>query len=168
MNASEKFHASVERETGKKLKVLQSDKGREFMSLEFRRYSDKLGIRRELTVPYTPQQNGVVERKNRTVVEMTRCLLKSAGLPINYWAEAASTSVYLINRSPTQALRNKTPYEMWYGAKPAVGHLRVFGSIVFVLIPAQKHAKLDEKSEKCVLVGYCSQTKAYRLYNQAT
>lgn len=151
-----KFHMLVERQTGRKLMTLRSYRGGEFTSHVFRRYCEELGIRRELLAPYTPQQNGVVERKNRTVVEMGRCLLKSSGLPLQFWAEAVSISIYLINRSPTQALRCKTPYEVWHGKKPTVSHFKIFGCIAFALIPSHKHQKLDDKSEKHVFVGYCS------------
>lgn len=91
-------------------------------------------------------------------MEMTRSLLK---------VEIA-TPVYLINKLLTQAIQNRMPYEVWHGVKPSVGHLTMFRSIVFALILAQKHLKLNEKFEKCILLGYCSETKAYKLYNPAT
>lgn len=128
------FHALVKRQTCLKLKTLRSDRGGEFCSSEFQSYCERLGIKREFTAPYTPQQNGVVERKNRTVVEMARGLLRSRELPMRFWGEAVSTAVHLINRSPTQALQNKTPYEVWHGFKPTVSYLRIFGCIAFALI----------------------------------
>lgn len=96
---------------------------------------------------------------------MARCLLKGGGFPTKFWVEAIVTSVYLINRSPTQDMGNKTPYEVWHVEKPNVSHFRIFGCIIFALIPSQKLQKLDEKSEKCVFVGYCPESKAYRLFN---
>lgn len=87
---------------------------------------------------------------------------------MEFWAEATATSVYLINRSPTQALGVKTPYKVWHGEKPNVSHFKVFGSIVFTLILSQKLKKLDDKSVKCVMVGYFSESKAYRLFDLVT
>ena len=118
-----------------------------------------------MTAPYTPEQNGVAERKNRTVVEMARSLLKGKHLPNQFWAEAVATAVYLLNISPTKAVMNRTPFEAWYGMKPSVRHLRIFGCIAYALVNSQNHHKLDEKSEKCILIGYSLQSKAYRLYN---
>ena len=118
------------------------------MSTDFNEFCEKNGIHKELTAPYTLQQNGVVERKNRTVVEMSRSLLKGKGLPNNFWTETVSTVIYLLNISPTKAVQNQTPYEVWRGRKPRVSHLRVFGCIAYDLIKSQYHHKLDEKSEK--------------------
>ncbi|KAL0556123.1 hypothetical protein IC582_004633 [Cucumis melo] len=87
------------------------------------------------------------------------------GLSNDFWVEAISTSIYLLNISPTKAVMNKTPFEVWYGKKPNVSHLRVFGCISYALVPSQVRQKLDKKSEKCLFVGYCTQSKAYRLYN---
>lgn len=96
---------------------------------------------------------------------MARCLLKCGGLPISFWGEDVSTAIYIINRSPAHALQNKTPFEVWHGVIPSVNHLRVFGCIAFALIPVHKLHKLDEKSERCIFVGYSGESKAYRLYN---
>ncbi|KAL0536512.1 hypothetical protein IC582_025461 [Cucumis melo] len=147
------------------IKSLRSDRGGEFLSNNFNHFCKKHGIHRELTTPYTPEQNGVAERKNRTVVEMTRSMLQMKGLSNDFWAEAVSTSIYLLNISPTKAVMNKTPFEVWYGKKPNVNHLRVFCCISYALVPSQVRQKLDKKSEKCIFVGYCTQSKAYRLYN---
>lgn len=162
------FHTLVERETGRKLKIVGRDRGGEFSSLEFQKYCNGIGIKREYTAPYSPQQNGVVERKNRTVIEMSRSLLKSGKLPLNFWGEAVSTAIYLINSSPTKYLHGKTPYEAWHGVKPTISHLRVFGCLSFALITSHKLKKLEEKSVKCVFIGYSSQSKAYRLYDPLT
>lgn len=152
----QRFHVLVERQIRKKLKAIRSNRGGEFSSFCFQKYCENLGIKREFTTPYTPQQNGVVERKNKNVVEMARSLLKSRNLPIKLWGKATATTVYLINRSPTHALYNKTPFEVWHGVKPSVSHLKVFGWTAFALITSYKPHKLDEKSEKCVFVGYSS------------
>jgi transposase InsO family protein len=101
------------------------------------------GIKRQLTASYTPQQNGVAERKNRTIVEMAKSMLKGKGLPNMFWAEAVATAVYLLNRSPTKAVKKRTPYEAWSGRKPEVSHFRIFGSIAYVHIPSEKIKKFD-------------------------
>lgn len=159
------FKAFVEKQSGCVIKTLRTDRGGEFVSNEFDSYCDENGIFRELTAPYTPEQNGVAERKNRTVVEMARCMLKVKGLPNSFWAEAVATAVYLLNISPTKAVQNQTPYEAWKGRRPRVGHLRIFGSIAYVLNTSENQQKLDSKSEKCIFIGYCPKSKAYRLYN---
>lgn len=100
----------MEKQSGLSIKILRSDKGGELLNHDFSKYCDEHGIGREFTAPYTPQQNGVVERKNITVMEMARSLLKSKDLPNLFWAEAIVTSVYLINISPTSALAGMTPY----------------------------------------------------------
>jgi transposase InsO family protein len=122
-----KFKALVENQSESCIKALRTDRGGEFLSNEFNHFCEENGIRRELTAPYTPEQNGVAERKNRTVVEMARSLLKAKELPNQYWAEAVATSVYLLNISPTKAVLNQTPFEAWRGIKPSVSHLRIFG-----------------------------------------
>jgi transposase InsO family protein len=109
------------------LKALRRDRGGEFNSGSFSVFCNEYGIKHYTTTPYSPQQNGVVERRNQTVVEMARCLLKSKGVPPKFWGEAVSTSVYLLNRSSTKNVKGKTPYEAWHGRKPQVAHLRTFG-----------------------------------------
>jgi IS30 family transposase len=113
-----KIKALAETESGVRLKAFRSDRGGEFNSLEFKEYYDEQGVKHFTMAPYTPQQNGVVERRNRTVVEMARCLLKSKGLPTEFWGEAVSIAVYLLNRAPTKSLQGKTPYEAWHKKKP--------------------------------------------------
>ncbi len=108
------------------------------------------GIRYEKTIPKTPQQNGVAERLNRTLVESARSMLLDANLSKQYWAEAVSMAVYLRNRCPTKAVEGKTPYEAWYGQKPKVDHLRVFGCDAFAHIPKDERGKFDTKTRKCI------------------
>ncbi|RVW98283.1 Retrovirus-related Pol polyprotein from transposon RE1 [Vitis vinifera] len=106
-----KFKAWAENQSKCKMQVIRSDNGTEYTLEKFNKFCEDAGIEHQLTTPYTPQQNGVVERKNRTLMEMTRCLLHEKGLPKKYWAEAAHTSVFLLNRLPTKALQQKTPFE---------------------------------------------------------
>ena len=138
------------------------------MSKEFLKYCEDNGIRRQLTVPRTPQQNGVAERKNRTILEMARSMLKSKKLPKEFWAEAVACAVYISNRSPTKSVLEKTPQEAWSGRKPGVSHLRVFGSIAHAHVPDEKRSKLDDKSEKYIFIGYDANSKGYKLYNPET
>ncbi|KAE8684274.1 hypothetical protein F3Y22_tig00111146pilonHSYRG00032 [Hibiscus syriacus] len=143
-----KFKAAVERESGRKIKAMRSDRGGEFTSREFQEFCEANGIRRPMTVPRSPQQNGVAERKNRTILDMARSMLKSKKLPKEFWAEAVSCAVYLSNRSPTRSVWGKTPQEAWSGRKPGISHLRTFGSIAHVHVPDERRTKLDDKSEK--------------------
>lgn len=159
------WKALVERSMNQKLKVLRTDNGGEYVSAEFQSYLKKEGVRHELTVPKTPEQNGVAERMNRTLVESVRAMLADARLPHRFWAEALSTAVYLRNRSPTKAVKGMTPFEAWTGEKPNVEHLRVFGCAAYAHVAKDERKKLDRKSRKCVLLGYGTETKGYRLYD---
>ena len=161
----QEWKSMVERSTGHKLITLHSDNGGEYTSVEFQSYLKKEGIKHELTVPRSPEQNGVAERLNRTLVESVRSMLIGAHLPQRFWAEALSTAVYLRNRSPTKALGNLTPYEAWSGTKPSVDHLKVFGCAAYAHISKEEQQKLDLKAKKCILLGYGTDVKGYRLYN---
>ncbi|TYK01114.1 Integrase, catalytic core domain containing protein [Cucumis melo var. makuwa] len=108
-----RFKALVEKESGYYIKALRSDKGGEFTSNEFKTFCTENGIRRPMTVPFSPQQNGVFERKNRTILNMARSMLKCKKMPKEFWAQAVECAVYLSNRSPTRSLWNKTPQQAW-------------------------------------------------------
>lgn len=146
-----------------KLYRLRCDQGGEYSSNEMKNFCKQKGVRIEYTPAYTSQSNGVAERMNRTLVEKGRSLLTDAKLPKNLWGEALLTATYLTNRSITNAVENKTPYEMWYKSKPNVSKLKVFGCQTFVMIPSAKRSKYDNKSYKCVLVGYGD--SGYRLFD---
>nr|QHA33696.1 Gag-Pol polyprotein [Atrato Retro-like virus] len=161
------FHVMAERQSGKKLKTLRTDNGWEYKNAKFENVLKQLGIRHQTSTEYTPEQNGLAERINRTVVERARCMLYEAKLPKSFWAEATATAVYLINRSPTRGV-NTTPEEAWTNRKPNLAHIRVFGTHAMAHIPKQKRKKWDGKAEKCILVGYEEGTKGYRLYNVNT
>ena len=119
------------------------------------------GIRHEYTVPKTPEQNGVSERMNRTLVEMVRSMLIESQLPKKFWAEALSTACYLKNRSSDRALDGRTPYEALTGRKPNVSKLRIFGCICYAHIPKNERQKLDSKSEESVFLGYGTEVQGY-------
>lgn len=158
----------VENQSGYNIKVLRTDRGGEFVSKEFNQFCEENGIHRELTAPYTPEQNGVAERKNQTIMEMARSMLQARKVSNHFWAEAVAPSLYLLNISRTRVVMNQTPYEVWHWRKPSVSHLRVFGCVAYALINSQARQKLDGKIEKCILIGYCNQSKAYRLYNPSS
>ncbi|XP_074353008.1 uncharacterized protein LOC141692171 [Apium graveolens] len=139
------FKALAEKQSGHYLKVLRSDRGGEYTSNLFRSFCKIHGINHQLTTAYTPQQNGVAERKNRTILDMARSMVKAKHIPRTFWAEAVLCAVYLLNRCPTKSVRNKTPNEAWSGSKPSVGHLRIFGCIAYAHVPDQKRKKLDDK-----------------------
>ena len=143
---------------------IRSNNITKYTSKKFNKFCEDAGIEHQLTAPYTPQQNGVVERKNRTIMEMTRCLLHEKDLPKEFWAEAANTTVFLLNRLPSKALPGKTSFEAWYDFKPKLLNLKTFGCFCFSYIPQVKRDKLDKKSELGIFVGYRSTTKAYRIY----
>lgn len=165
LNAFKKFKTHVEKESDKQVKTLRTDHGGEFCSLDFTKYCEENVIARHLTTPYTPQQNRVVERRNRTVVEMARSLLKQMKLPLMLWGEAGRHSVYLLNRLPTRSLTGKTPYEAWKGEKPNIGHIRIFGCLAHMKVPGLHTKKLDDRSKIVVHLGREPGTKGYRLYD---
>jgi transposase InsO family protein len=133
------WQAEVENRTGRRVKVLRTDNGGEYTSRKFQDHLKTCGIRHELTIPKTPEQNGAAERLNRTLVEKTRAMLLDARLPQSFWAEALSTANYLRNRSPTSAMDGMTPHQAWYGRKPGAEHLRVFGCAACIRCPTQKN-----------------------------
>ncbi|WVZ17444.1 hypothetical protein V8G54_010426 [Vigna mungo] len=159
-----KYKKQVENESERRIKLLRTDGGGEYTSHEFEEYCCAQGITHEIIAPYTPQHNGLAERRNRTIMNMARSLLREKGVIRRLWGEAVATSVYLLNRCPTKMLPDDVPHAKWTGTKPSIKHLRIFGSLVFSHIADQKRRKLDDKGEAMVFVGYHS-TGAYKLYN---
>ncbi|KAJ0847396.1 putative RNA-directed DNA polymerase [Helianthus annuus] len=160
-----RFKAMVENETGFTIKGLRSDRGGEFTSSAFNTYCESYGIKRQLTTAFTPQQNGVAERRNKTIMNMVRCFLVDKALPKWFWSEAANWAAHVLNRCITGALEDKVPEEAWSGIKPSVDYFKVFGCIAYATIPAQLRTKLDDRSLKCLFLGVSSESKAYRLYD---
>ena len=107
----------------------------------------------------------MAERKNITIVEMARSMLKDKSLGNEFWVEAVHTSIYILNRCPTKAVLNLTPKEVWLGHKPSVSHMKVFGCIAYAHVPKEKRRKLDDKSVKCIFIGYSIETRSYRLFD---
>lgn len=168
VDAFVKYKVEVENFTGKSIKTLRSDRVGEFLARVFAEVCEQAGIKRQLTTPYTPQQNGVVERKNRTVMEMARSLLKSMSVPGRFWGEEFRHAVYLLNRLPTKILGDVTPYEAWTGRKPSLGHLKVFGCTTHAKNSAPHLKKLDDRSKAMVYFGAEVGSKAHRLFDPQT
>lgn len=161
------FKSYIENQTEKKIKVFRTDNGTEYCSNDFDNFCRKNGIQHQLTNVYTPQQNGVAERMNRSLVEKAKCLLFDANLPKKFWAEAIGMATYIINRS-IAASHGKIPEEMFYGKRIDLSDLKIFGSDVMVLVPKQRRRKWDKNSEKMTFVGIDENTKGYRCIDRST
>jgi hypothetical protein len=122
------FKALIETQTSKRLKVVRSYWGGEFMSRDFKELCDEHGIKKEYTIAITPQQNGVVERQNITLHEMARSMIKEKNIGKTYWVEEIHTTVHVLNKSHLKPQSDKTPYELWFGRPASIKHFRVFGS----------------------------------------
>ena len=161
--------AEAETQTGKNIKILRSDGGGEYVSGDFKAYLKSKGIIHEMTNAYTPPENGVAERLNRTLVERARKMMADANLGKSTWMYAIRHAAYLRNLSPTRSLSNNlTPYEAWTGNKPSVSTLRIFGCKAYMHIPDKHRVKLDPKSLECVHLGYSLNKKAYILWDSKT
>ena len=161
------FKAAAEKESGKCIKALRADRGGEYMSDDFTSYLREHGIRAEFTAAYSPQQNGVAERINRTLMEAARSMIIQARLSNSFWAEAVATTTYLRKRMVTTALKDGlTPYQLWFGKKPILKHIRTFGCIVYSHVPEGERRKLDKKAHKLRFVGYTESTEKYKLWDE--
>lgn len=158
------FKSRLENEWDLKIKCVRSDRGGEFTSHEFNEFCEKEGIKRQLTTPYTPQHNGMVERRNGSILDMTRSLLKGMKMPQDLWAEAVRHLVYILNRIPTRGLEGGTPYEALKGRTPNLEHLRVFGCVAHVKTVRPHLRTLDDRSSPMVYLGVEEGTEGYRLY----
>ncbi|KAL8116457.1 hypothetical protein AgCh_022817 [Apium graveolens] len=146
-----KFTVLVEKKSKKEIKVLRTDRGGEFCSKQFLSYCKENGIGRHYMTPYIPQQNVVVERRNRMVVALAWSLLMEKNMPSNLWGEEVRNSIYGLHRFPTRALSRVTPHEAWTGTKPDLSHLRMFGCIAHMEISSVQTKKLDDKKYDGVL-----------------
>uniref|UniRef100_A0A5S6QJ23 Integrase catalytic domain-containing protein n=1 Tax=Trichuris muris TaxID=70415 RepID=A0A5S6QJ23_TRIMR len=155
--------ALLEKRSGCKLLSLQSENGGEYCSAQMEQYLTENGITHRLSVPRTPQQNGVAERKNRTLVEMARCMMIQSKVPMSFWAEAVSTANHIRNRCPSRSLNGKSPFEFWFGRKPHTGHFRTFGIKGFVLKKRLGKGKFDPRGIPCTFVGYSEVSKGFRV-----
>ncbi|CAL8091268.1 unnamed protein product [Prunus armeniaca] len=155
------YKAEVENQLNRKIKVLRSDRGGEYESTAFAEFCATNGIIHQTTAPYTPQQNGVAERKNRTLKDMINSMLNSSGLPHNMWGEALLTANTILNRIPHKT-SDKSPYEVWKGRLPTYKTLKVWGCLAKVQVPLPKRTKLGPKTIDCVFIGFASNSAAYR------
>lgn len=159
------FVASVLNETNKTVRTLRSDNGGEYVGHEFKIYLAERGILHETSAAYTPAKNGVSERGNRPLMDGARSLLFASNLPSSLWAEAVAYIVFIRNRL-ISSTNNVTPYEAWYGRKPNLADIRIFGSRAFVRCPDAR--KLDQGCEKGAFVGLSDTQKASRIYVAST
>lgn len=157
----------IEKQCGHKMKALQSDNGTEFVNSKMKEIIDANGIHHRRSIAYTPEQNGCVERENRTIMESARSMIHAKGLDLKLWAEAAHNAVDILNRTGTSTVNGKTPYELWYGKTAQFDHFRIFGSEVYVHVPKQKRGKIDAKSKKCIFIGYDDNHKGFRVMDES-
>ena len=157
------FKKMVENETEENIKRLNSDNGGEYISTSLNEFLEECGIQHSYIAAYHPQQNGIAERVNRTIMEKARSMLHHMHVPLEFWPYAVSAAVYVQNRIYSSAL-DCTSHEIWCGRRPRLSHLRVFGCKAFVMIPHKKRRKLDPTSKECRFVGYCSGGN-YRFYD---
>ncbi|GJT59375.1 putative ribonuclease H-like domain-containing protein [Tanacetum coccineum] len=162
------FITRVENLIDQRVKVIRCDNGTEFKNKEMNQFCERKGIKREFSVARTPQQNGVAERKNRTLIEAARTMLADSKLPTTFWAEAVNTACYVQNRVLVTKPHNKTPYELFLGRKLALGFMRLFGCPVTILNTIDHLGKFDGKADEGFFVGYSINSKAFRVFNSRT
>ncbi|MCO5551146.1 hypothetical protein L7F22_004643 [Adiantum nelumboides] len=165
-NVFKTFVTHVENQSGKKLKCLRTDNGREYVLKAFQNFCESKGIKREITAPYNPSQNGVAERMNRTIQEKVKSMLSNAQLPNGFWTEAVATVVHLISRSPSMVLEKDSVVEMVWSREAFVKHLRVFGCEAYSHVSKEFRNKLEPKSRKYIFLSYGdSGEMGYRLWD---
>jgi transposase InsO family protein len=158
----------AQNEFGMRIKKIRRDNGTEFKNSQIEGFLEEEGIKHEFSSPYTPQQNDVVERKNRNLLDMARTMLDEYKTSDRFWVEAINTAFYSINRLYLHWILKKTSYELLTGKKPNVSYFRVFGSKCFILIKRARNSKFAPKAVEGFLLGYDSNTRAYRVFNKST
>ena len=146
----------------RKIKIFQSDGGGEFSSIIFQQHLQQSGIIKQTSCPYTPQQNGVAERKHRHIMETALTMLFESSLPLKYWVETVLTAVYLINRLPQTIIKMHTPHELLFKETPSYNEIKVFGCRCFPSLRDYNKTKFDKKTLPCIFVGYSPTHKGYR------
>lgn len=162
------FKNMIELQSGHRIKAIRSDNGGEYISRDFIRFCENAGILRQLTQTYTPHQNGVSERKNRTLLEKARCMAFASHIPPHLWTEAVATANYLANRTSTTANNGTTPFERLTGSVPSVAHLRIFGCRSYVLNTSPERKKWAPRAMECIFLGYDTTSKGFRNYHRST
>lgn len=159
------FVSMVNTKFGTHIKTLRSDSGGEYMSNKFQLFLQEKGITSQRSCPHTPQQNGLAERKNRHILEVTRTILLDAAVPPTFWDEAVRTAVFLINRQISAKLGNISPYFKLFDEQPNYNKLHPFGCICFVHLPSLERHKLSAQAVRCVFLGYAVNQKGFRCYD---
>lgn len=154
----QEFHALLENQFGIKIKTIRSDNGSEFVNFNMKTFLERMGIVHQTSCVHTPQQNGVVERKYKHLLNVSRSLLFQSGLPRKFWEDVVLTAVFLINKTPSSVLNGKTPFELVYNCVTGFDKIIVFGCLCFSTKLDTKD-KLSERSEKYVLSGYSNVKK---------
>ncbi|GJW75811.1 putative ribonuclease H-like domain-containing protein [Tanacetum coccineum] len=162
------FITGIENLVDHKVKVIRCDNGTEFKNREMNQFCEIKGILRQFSVARTPQQNGVAERRNRTLIEAARTMLADSKLPTTFWAEAVNTACYVQNRVLVVKPHNKTPYELFHGRTPTLSFMRPFGCPVTILNTIDHLGKFDGKADEGFFVGYSLNSKAFRVFNSRT
>jgi hypothetical protein len=150
-----------------KVKKIRSDNESEFKNLQVEEYLEEEGVKHEFSAPYTPQQNGVVERNNRMLIDMAMTMLGEYKTPERFWSDAVNTAFHAINRLYLHRLLKKTTYELLTDNKPNVSYFHVFGRKCYILVKKGRHSKFAPKAIEGFLPGYDTNTKAYRVFNKS-
>lgn len=156
------FQALVENQLNTKIKIFQSDGGGEFMSKQFKEHLTRDGISQRISCPYTPEQNGIAERKHRYIMELGLSMMFDSHLPLHHWVEAFFAASYITNLLPSNQGEKKSSVEMLRKQKPNYSHLRVLGSACFPYLRPVADHKMEPRSLQCVFLGYSPQFKGYR------
>ncbi|GKA82871.1 hypothetical protein Tco_0789619, partial [Tanacetum coccineum] len=162
------FLTLIQRGLHAQVRTVRTDKGTKFLNKTLHAYFAKEGIRHETSIARTPEQNGVVERQNRTLVEAARTMLSAAKVPLFFWAEAIATTCFTQNRSLVIPRHEKTPYHIINGRKPSIKFFHIFGSLCYIVKEGENLDKMKEKGDACIFVGYSTQSRAYRVFNKRT
>ncbi|GJW16409.1 putative ribonuclease H-like domain-containing protein [Tanacetum coccineum] len=162
------FITGIENQINHKVKIIRCDNGTVFKNNDMNQFCGIKGVKREFSVAITSQQNRVVERKNKTLIEAARTMLADSLLPTTFWAEAVSTACYVQNRVLVTKPHNKTPYELLHGRPPSISFMRPFGCLVTILNTLDPIGKFDGKADEGFFVGYSINSKAFRVFNTRT
>jgi hypothetical protein len=161
------FARRAQREYNSQIVKIQSDNGSEFKDMNIEDWCDKEGVKHEFSATYTPQQNGVVECKNKTLITLARAMLDDYGTPERFWAEAINTACHATNRVYLHRLLEKTPYELLVGKKPNISYFQVFSCKCFIY-KKKRPGKFESRCDEGFFLGYASNSKAYRVFNKTS
>ena len=153
---------------GNKIKFLRTDNGKEYVNKNLQQICEESGIQMQHSTPYTPQQNGVVGRKNRSLKEMATCMIEARDLSPKLCAEAIIFASHIQNISFHKSVKGMTPYKAWFGQNPNVSNFRFFGTRAWARIPSEKRKALKPQIKECIMVGYGELTKGYELFETST